>query len=418
VASEYLDFAGFALIVMGLLALIWLPLNWRRGITVTRRVTIDAPADTVWKAIDLRPGPVVWSPHLRRITCEDGDPDKVTMHHEMVSPQGNVTAWDIEMDVETRRPGKSFTARRRGLDAFETLDDCLLAISARVEHKDQASRLIYQEIFGPKSLAGRFMAYSDISRAMSQLKSFCETGEVCKHSARKAGAALSIASAIATVCAFALLLGWPMAIAFAVVLIVHELGHLVSFRMIGQPWGRIMFVPFIGGVAVSRVPHKRLADDVFCALMGAGLSLVLLLPAGILFLFGASIDDTGGSLARTVALCAALAGAINLLNLLPIFPLDGGHVVRAMLQSVAPTRVRHYMYIIAAMLGAIGLYWQNPLLTAIALITFFQSKRLGPPAAHLETMNMRAIAILGGAYVVISIAHATAFTNFGRALFG
>ena len=89
-----------------------------------------------------------------------------------------------------------------------------------------------------------------------------------------------------------------------------------------------------------------------------------------------------------------------------------------MLQSVAPHRVRRYMYIIAAALGAIGLYWQNPLLTAIALITFFQSKRLGPPAAHLEIMNMRAIAVLGGAYVVISIAHATAFTNFGRALFG
>ena len=417
-ASQYLDFAGFALIVTVLLVLIWLPLNWRRSITVTRRVTIKALPETVWKAIDLRPGPVVWSPHLRRITADESDPDKVMMHHELVSPQGNATHWEYGMEVESRKPGRCFSARRRGLDAFETLDDQLLAISARVEPRNDATLLTYQEIYGPRSLAGRFMLHSDISRSLSQLKTFCETGEVCKQAARKAGATLSVFSAIVTVCAFAMFLGWPMAILFAVVLLVHELGHLVSFRMIGQPWGRIMFVPFIGGVAVSRVPHKRLADDVFCALMGAGLSLVLLLPAALLFLFGNDVDSTNGVWVKNAALCAALAGAINLLNLLPIFPLDGGRVVRAMLQSVAPHRVRQCMYVIAAMVGIIGLSWQNPLLTAIALITFFQSKRLGPPSAKLETMSMRSISILGAAYVVISMAHATAFANFGRALFG
>ena len=195
-------------------------------------------------------------------------------------------------------------------------------------------------------------------------------------------------------------------------LIIHEFGHLVSFRMVGQPWGRVMFVPFIGGVAVSRMRHERLADDVFCALMGAGLSVVLLLPAFYLhFIADTSVANAGYY--QTLALsCAALAGAINLLNLLPIFPLDGGRVMRATFQSLAPNHVPQWMFAIAGLIGGAAFIFQNAILAALAAIAFFQSRRLGPPAAHLKTMTPASMLALGVFYAGLLAVHASAFWLF------
>ena len=416
-AIENIGFAGFVVAVIVVVALIWLPLNWRQKMAVKRRVVINAPRSKVWQAIDLMPGAVSWHPHLKRISAIAGNGDKVKLHHEMVSPEGTVTPWEIDLEIEARKVGCSLSARRLGLEQYASLNDRLLGMSVELEDKGDGCSLVWREQYGPRSLAGRFMIYSDIDRSLTQLKSYCETGKACLRSARSAGMALSMLSAIVTVCAFALLIGWQMATLFAIVLIVHEVGHLVSFRMIGQPWGRIMFVPFIGGVAVSRVPHKRLADDVFCAIMGAGFSLLLLLPAAIVVLSGGDIHSTG-AMARAAIVCSALAGAINLLNLLPIFPLDGGRVVRAMVQSFAPDHVRHWMFALAGLIAGASIMLQNPVLTAIAVIAFFQSKRLGPAASHVETMSRGAIATLGVVYVAVSAAHAVALFSFGSVIFG
>lgn len=416
--SFSVSLVAFVIAVAAVVALIWLPLNWRRGMTITKRLQIDAPAQKVWELIDLAPGPVDWHPHLRRITCLDGNLDTVRLHHEMHSPGGHSTPWEIDLEIEGRQPGQSFRARRLGLEEFASLDDRLLSVSARIQERNKGCVLTWQEAYGPRSMAGRFMVHSDIDSTLSQLKSYCETGKVCRRSARSAGMALSLLSAIATISAFALLIGWQLALLFAIVLIIHELGHLVSFRMVGQPWGRIMFVPFIGGVAVSRVPHKRLADDVFCALMGAGLSLILLVPAAIVLLSGGSAVSNSTMLQQTAVVCAALAGAINLLNLLPIFPLDGGRVVRAMVQSVAPNHVRHAMFALAGLIAGAAIMLQNALLTAIAVIAFFQSKRLGPAATHIETMTPRSMVTMGCVYAALTAAHAMAFVSFGSSIFG
>ncbi len=409
---------GFIAAVAAVVALIWLPLNWRRRVTITKRLAINAPAAKVWSLIDLKPGAVDWHPHLKRITNIDGNPNRVRLHHEMTSPEGAATPWEIDLEVADHKSGRYFTAHRLGLEQFPSLDDRLLCVQTRIQDKGDSCVLTWKEAYGPRSMAGRFMLHSDIDTTLAQLKSYCETGKVCRRSARSAGMALSLVSAVATISAFALLIGWQLALLFAAVLIIHEFGHLVSFRMVGQPWGRIMFVPFIGGVAVSRVPHKRLADDVFCALMGAGLSLVLLVPAAVVLLAGGSAVSNPDMLQQTAVVCSALAGAINLLNLLPIFPLDGGRVVRAMVQSVAPNHVRHAMFALAGLIAGAAIMLHNALLTAVAVIAFFQSKRLGPAAAHVETMNRRAIITMGCVYLALTTAHAAAFISFGSSIFG
>ena len=306
---------GFVIVAAIAVALIWLPLSWRSAVSLQRRFSIKADLDTVWQAINMSPGEVSWHPHLKEITSVSDDGSIVRLCHELKSPDGRSPTWTFDMQVTIDEPGRAFTARRIDLDEIPTTDDRLLEISAQLKERGGTTMLDWRETWGKRSLAGRFMAYSDADRTLSQLKSYCESGKVCARQARSAGSALSLFSAFITVATFALLIGWEMAILLASILVIHEFGHLVSFRMVGQPWGRVMFVPFVGGVAVSRMRHTKLADDVFCALMGAGLSVILLAPAYYLYFF-ADVETANAGYYQTLALtCAALAGAINLLNL-------------------------------------------------------------------------------------------------------
>lgn len=409
---------GFLVVAAIAVALIWLPLSWRSTVRLQRRFAIKADLDTVWQAINMSPGKVLWHPHLTEITSVSEDDSIVRLCHEMKSPDGRSPTWTFDMQVTIDEQGKAFTARRIDLDDIPTTDDRLLELSASLKERAGTTTLDWHESWGTRSLAGRFMAYSDADRALSQLKSFCETGKVSIRRARSAGSALSLFSAFITVATFALLIGWEMAILLASILVIHEFGHLISFRMVGQPWGRVMFVPFVGGVAVSRMRHTKLADDVFCALMGAGLSIILLAPAYYIYFF-ADVEYANAGYYQTLALtCAALAGAINLLNLLPIFPLDGGRVMRAAFQSFAPDHVRHWMFAIAGLIGGAALMLQNSILAALAVIAFFQTARLGPPEGDMKTMTPMSILVLGTFYAGLMAAHGAAFWLFRGTLLG
>ena len=209
-------------------------------------------------------------------------------------------------------------------------------------------------------------------------------------------AVISGASLLATAAAFSLLLGWEIGAIFVGLLVLHELGHLISFRMIGQPWGKIIFIPFLGGVAVSRVPHLRLADDAFCAIMGAGLSVV-----------GADAGHHRQCVAESIHpgivqlayVMAAIAGGLNLLNLLPVFPLDGGRVLRAVMQSFLPRHVRTAMFAVAGMVAIGGVVLHNPVLVAIAVVAFFQSTRLGPARDDIALMKPYRASVMCAAYL-------------------
>ncbi len=415
--EQIIQALGFLLTAAVAVALIWLPLSWRKALKLHRRFLIKADIEKVWRAVNLSPGDVLWHPHLKKIVPVEDNGALVRLYHELKSPDGRSPTWSFDMAVEVDAANHSFTARRVDLDGLPS-DDRLLQMSAVLSDRAGATVLDWREVWGRRSLAGRFMAYSDADKALTQLKTYCETGKVCSRSARSAGSALSLFSAFITVAAFALLIGWQLALTLATVLVVHECGHLISFRMVGQPWGRVMFVPFIGGVAVSRMRHQRLSEDVFCALMGAGLSVLLLLPAFLIYVYQGSISADGSHFETMAVTCAALAGAINLLNLLPIFPLDGGRVMRATFQSIAPNHVPHWMFAIAGLIGGAALLLQNSILAALAAIAFFQSRRLGPPAEGMKAMTPAAILVLGGFYAGLLVTHGTAFWLFGNALIG
>jgi Zn-dependent protease len=402
---------GFVFIAVIAAASMLLVFNWRRPVALTRTVVIHKPISDVWRSVDHIDGDLSWQQHLD--LHEPGpDGESVTLSHSMKRDDGSKVGWVLQFRIIERVAGKLIRLHRTGIDGLKT-DDRLLEFSIELEPRQDTTLVRLSEKWGPRSLTGFALAHMDAAQSLARLKSWCETANP-EPKGRQGWVSftISVASLMATAAAFSLLMGWEIGVIFVGLLVLHELGHLISFRMIGQPWGKIIFMPFLGGVAVSRVPHLRLADDAFCAIMGAGLSVIALVPAILVTMF-----DVGSDGFRHAAfIMAAIAGALNLLNLLPVFPLDGGRVLRAVLQSLLPGHVRSAMFFMAVAVAAAGVIYKNPILAAIAVVAFFQSTRLGPARGDIVLMNGTGALVMSVAYLALAAAHAAALLAFWPSL--
>lgn len=125
----------------------------------------------------------------------------------------------------------------------------------------------------------------------------------------------------ATFGSYALLTDWRFAAVILFVIGIHESGHVWAMRRSGVPTRGFYFLPFVGGVAIADAPMPDRESTVFMALAGPvwGFGATLFIYAGFLY--------TGNPLWEVAACWGAF---VNLLNLLPMAPLDGGHVVKAL----------------------------------------------------------------------------------------
>ena len=119
---------------------------------------------------------------------------------------------------------------------------------------------------------------------------------------------------------YALFWGWKFALVFVLMLAAHEMGHYVAIRNYGLPARLPMFVPFLGAYTVGGVPHS-LEDDAYIALAGP---LTGLAVAGVCYGFGVQLHDTFWIMA------AYLGAFVNLFNMVPALPFDGGRVAGAL----------------------------------------------------------------------------------------
>lgn len=384
--------------------------NWRRPVALHRSVLINRPAEEIWTSIDYLSGDLSWQQHFEH--AETVDEGHVRIFYSLKRDDGSKVGWNLQFEITEREIDKSIKVRRTGIEGVQK-NDRLLELDVDLEPQENGTRVTIREVWGPRSITGFALAHMDAASMLARLKSWIETGNAApKGSNGWTSAVISGASLLATAAAFSLLLGWEIGAIFVGLLVLHEFGHLISFRMIGQPWGKIIFIPFLGGVAVSRVPHLRLADDAFCAIMGAGLSVVALVPAIIVSVWQVSSPGV----VQLAYVIAAIAGALNLLNLLPVFPLDGGRVLRAVMQSLLPRHVRNAMFALAGIVAVGGVFLQNPVLVAIAVVAFFQSTRLGPARDGIALMKPYGAFVMCSAYLSLAMVHGLAAVTFWPSL--
>ena len=121
--------------------------------------------------------------------------------------------------------------------------------------------------------------------------------------------------------AYALLWPWQFAIGFVALLFVHEMGHVLEARRQGLPTSAPMFIPFLGALITLKELPPNAWREAQIALAGP---IVGSLGAAACWAAGAAFDS---DLLRALAFVGFL---LNLFNLLPVVPLDGGRAVAAL----------------------------------------------------------------------------------------
>jgi len=164
VLASLLESIGFLILAAVVILLVWIPLNWRSRLKLVRRFTIKADKAAVWQAVFYAPGDVKWHPHLKKVSVLDGDQRHMRLHYGFESPDGRNPEWSHDVAIETLEDGAAFKARR--LDVGDDENDKLLDLTVRLMPRDDATVISWQENWGPRSLAGRFMAYSDADKAL------------------------------------------------------------------------------------------------------------------------------------------------------------------------------------------------------------------------------------------------------------
>jgi Zn-dependent protease len=156
---------------------------------------------------------------------------------------------------------------------------------------------------------------------------------------------------LVSVGAYALLFGWKFGVALVLLIFVHEMGHVLELRRQGVPASAPMFIPFVGAfVAMKQMPQDAWREAQVAL---AGPLLGTLGAVGV-WVAAEAYDST-------FLMAMAFVGfLLNLFNLLPIVPLDGGRAVAAV----------HPALWLVGLVGLAALAWlrPNPILILVLVL--------------------------------------------------
>ncbi len=124
-------------------------------------------------------------------------------------------------------------------------------------------------------------------------------------------------SMLVSVLVYSWIFGWRYALGFVLLLFVHEMGHYLAARYKGLDVGAPTFIPFVGAwIALKDKPHDAQTE----AFIGLGGPLLGSIAALLVYFLARS---EGSSLLLAVAYAGFF---LNLFNLIPLSPLDGGRI--------------------------------------------------------------------------------------------
>lgn len=194
---------------------------------------------------------------------------------------------------------------------------------------------------------------------------------------------LPFLSAIASLVVYASLFGWQFGLGILVLLFAHEMGHYVIIRAKGLPASWPVFIPLLGAyVAMRRMPVNA-RDEAEIAIAGPFAGAMA--SALCFWLY----HVTGLTVLLPLAYFSFL---INLLNLIPVSPLDGGRIVGAISRWIWPIGL--------VALAIAFLYTQSILLIILLWLGF------------LETISRFRMAAVAGSYYRIPLLSRAYITIF------
>jgi Zn-dependent protease len=180
-------------------------------------------------------------------------------------------------------------------------------------------------------------------------------------------------SMLLSVAVYALVFGWKYAVGFVLLLLCHEMGHYIAARQRGLDVSLPTFIPFVGAWINLKNQAMSPETQAFVGLAGPLLGTT---AAFVVYLY--AVQDT-----RQWLLAIAYAGfVLNLFNLIPVVPLDGGHVVAVISPKI---------WLVGLPLLVALYFWRpSPLLIIIAILALprvWQTLRGASPAPEAQVAN-------------------------------
>lgn len=118
--------------------------------------------------------------------------------------------------------------------------------------------------------------------------------------------------------------GWELVLLLVPILFVHELGHYIAMKACGYKNIHMFFVPFLGAAVTGRNYRVASWKKALVSLAGPVPSILLAFPLGIA---GYYFENELCNHAAIITL------VLNILNLAPFLPLDGGQIAHLTLFS-------------------------------------------------------------------------------------
>ena len=169
------------------------------------------------------------------------------------------------------------------------------------------------------------------------------------------GKASFLFSFLIAIGAYALLWGWRFGVGFALLLLVHEMGHVIQLRREGVKASAPIFIPFMGAfVGMKELPKNAYVE----AKVGLAGPVLGTLGAFAVYAVGVQIDS---DLLKALAYFGFF---LNLFNLIPVVPLDGGRA----LSALHPALWFVGLFIVAVL----AFHYENPFIFFILVMVAFE----------------------------------------------
>ena len=190
----------------------------------------------------------------------------------------------------------------------------------------------------------------------------------------------TLATMFVAVWVYAQIWGVYFAIGFILLIYVHEMGHAIMMHRLGIKAGAPIFIPFVGAViAMKELPRNAYNESLIAAggpvlgTIGATFCLIIAWLMNSNFFYA----------------LASIGYLINLFNMLPISPMDGGRITGVISKNIK---------IIGLVIGGFIFYkTSSPILMLILIIGFFslfKQDRMPDDYYNVPAAQKKAIGLL------------------------
>lgn len=179
----------------------------------------------------------------------------------------------------------------------------------------------------------------------------------------------------------------------------HEYGHIVAMRWVGLRTKGFYFLPLAGGVSITTDAYQSYKDWAIVAIMGPVFGLALAIVVAAFYYI------TGWHL---LAAASGWMCLINAFNLVPVYPLDGGLLLRTIVSSVKKDLWYPVLLVLGVLAVAASIYTRNMFcgfVSGLGIFMLYQEyKQRRDHFRSLRRMKaMDIVATVGGYALVFSL---------------